>query len=82
MVIIFVTECELCLEKIISSAGWSGGGAAALEFALVVNLLLVLIMGMIDFRHAWCLRQVITNASREGARAGVVYPHDVMDIQE
>ena len=55
-------------------------GAAALEFALVLNLLLVLLMGMIDFGHAWFLRQVITNASREGARAGVVYPHHVMDI--
>jgi Flp pilus assembly protein TadG len=55
-------------------------GAAAVEFALVLNLLLILLMGMIDFGHAWCLRQVITNASREGARAGVVYPHHVMDI--
>ena len=55
-------------------------GAAALEFALVLNLLLVLLMGMIDLGHAWCLRQVITNASREGARAGVVYPHHVMNI--
>ena len=55
-------------------------GSAALEFALVVNLLLLLLMGMVDFGHAWFLRQVITNASREGARAGVVYPHHVMDI--
>ena len=55
-------------------------GAAAVEFALVLNLLLLLLMGMIDFGHAWFLRQVITNASREGARAGVVYPHPVNEI--
>ncbi|MBU4447985.1 MAG: pilus assembly protein [Proteobacteria bacterium] len=55
-------------------------GAAAVEFAIVLNLLLLLLMGMIDFGHAWFLKQVITNASREGARVGVVYPHLVMDI--
>jgi len=56
-------------------------GAAAVEFAIVLNLLLVLLMGMVDFGHAWFLRQVINNASREGARAGVVYPHPVNEIQ-
>ena len=56
-------------------------GAAAVEFALVLNILLLLLMGMIDFGHAWFLRQVITNASREGARTGVVYPHPVNEIQ-
>jgi hypothetical protein len=48
-------------------------GAAAVEFAIVLNLLLLLIMGMIDFGHAWFMKQIIINASREGARYGVVY---------
>jgi Flp pilus assembly protein TadG len=56
-------------------------GAAAVEFAIVLNLLLLLLMGMIDFGHAWFLRQVITNASREGARVGVVYPHPVNEVE-
>lgn len=56
-------------------------GAAAVEFAIVLNLLLLLLMGMIDFGHAWFLRQVINNASREGARAGVVYPHPVNEVE-
>jgi Flp pilus assembly protein TadG len=45
------------------------------EFALVLSVLLMIIMGMIDFGHAFFLRQIVTNASREGARAGVVFPH-------
>jgi Flp pilus assembly protein TadG len=55
-------------------------GGAAVEFVIVLNLLLLLLMGMIDFGHAWFLRQVISNASREGARSGVVYPHPVTEI--
>jgi len=48
-------------------------GAAAVEFALVVSLLLFLVMGIVDMGHAWYLKQVLTNASREGARYGVRY---------
>jgi Flp pilus assembly protein TadG len=51
-------------------------GAAAVEFAIVLNLFLILILGMLDFGHAWFMRQVIVNASREGARYGVVYRGD------
>ena len=29
--------------------------------------------GILDFGHAWYMRQVVTNASREGARYGVTY---------
>jgi Flp pilus assembly protein TadG len=45
----------------------------AVEFAIVLPILLVLLTGMIDFGHAWFMRQIVTNASREGARVGVVY---------
>jgi len=48
-------------------------GAAAIEFALVFSLLLVLVMGIVDMGHAWYLKQVLTNASREGARYAVRY---------
>ena len=49
-------------------------GAAAVEFAIILIPLLVLIVGIIDFGHMLMVKQVITNASREGARVGVVYP--------
>jgi len=47
-------------------------GATAVEFAIVLSLLLALIFGIIEFGLAIFNRQVITNAAREGARAGIV----------
>lgn len=47
-------------------------GAAAIELALLLPLLVLLIFGMIEFSLLMYNRQVITNASREGARAGIV----------
>ncbi len=47
-------------------------GAAAVEFAIVLPLLLILIFGMIEFGLLLYNKQVLTNASREGARAGIV----------
>ena len=38
------------------------------EFALVVVMLLSLVLGIVEFGRAWMTFQVITNASREGAR--------------
>ena len=51
-------------------------GIAAVEFALLGTLLLFIFAGIIDFGHAWYLKQMITNASREGARYGVAYKVD------
>lgn len=51
-------------------------GAATVEFALVVSALILLFAGILDFGHAWYMRQVITNASREGARYGIIYKTD------
>lgn len=51
-------------------------GIAAVEFALLGTLLLFIFAGIIDFGHAWYLKQMITNASREGARYGVAYQVD------
>ncbi len=48
-------------------------GAVAVEFALVITLLLFILGGVIDFGHYFYLRHVATTASREGARFGVVY---------
>jgi hypothetical protein len=48
-------------------------GAAIIEFALVLPLLIIIISGTIEFGLVMYNKQVITNASREGARAGIVY---------
>lgn len=46
-------------------------GANLLEFALVTPLLLVIVFGVADASLAIFDKAVITNASREGARAGM-----------
>jgi len=51
----------------------SSEGAAAVEFALILNILFLMILGMLEFGLAFSMRQVIINASREGARYGIVY---------
>jgi Flp pilus assembly protein TadG len=47
-------------------------GAAAVEMAIVLPMLLLMIGGLIDFGRAYFTKIVITNAAREGARAAVV----------
>jgi Flp pilus assembly protein TadG len=51
-------------------------GAALLEFAIVLPLLLVILFGIIEFGILLYDRAMLTNASREGARAGIVYAYD------
>jgi Flp pilus assembly protein TadG len=48
-------------------------GAAAVEFAIVLPLLLFVVFGIIEFSIIFYDKAMITNASREGARAGIVY---------
>lgn len=47
-------------------------GAAAVEFAVILPLLLLLIFAAIEFGVMMYDKQVITNASREAARYGIV----------
>jgi Flp pilus assembly protein TadG len=49
-------------------------GAAAVEFALVLPLFMALLMGTIDFGYFFYSTQIVTNAAREGARAGTLVP--------
>jgi Flp pilus assembly protein TadG len=58
-------------------------GAALVEFAIVLPVLLLLICGMIEFSLLFYDKAVITNASREGARAGIVYnyPNPISNAQ-
>ncbi|MEJ2541402.1 MAG: TadE/TadG family type IV pilus assembly protein [Gemmatimonadota bacterium] len=53
---------------------WSGDrrGQALVEFALVAPILLILLLGIVDFARAWNVYQVLTDAGREGARWAVV----------
>ena len=45
-------------------------GAAVVEFAVVVPILIVLVFGMIEFGRLMMVEQILTNAARVGAREG------------
>ena len=47
-------------------------GAAAVEFALLLPLLMMILFGIIEFGIALHQQSILTNASREGARLGIV----------
>ena len=49
-------------------------GAAAVEMAIVLPLLFLVIAGIVDFGRAFQAQVQLTNAAREGARAAVVLP--------
>lgn len=47
-------------------------GQAAVETALLVPFLLILLLGIFEFGRAWNVKQVVTDANREAARQAVV----------
>ncbi len=51
----------------------SESGQALAEFALVVPVLLLMLIGVIEFGRAWNSQQVLTDAAREGCRQAVVF---------
>ncbi|MBX3420811.1 MAG: pilus assembly protein [Pirellulaceae bacterium] len=47
-------------------------GAATVEFAVIAPLMMVLTMGMIEVGRMVMVKQIMVNASREGARLGAL----------
>lgn len=47
-------------------------GQSLVEMAIALPILLVLLIGLVEMARAWNVRQVMTNAAREGARQAVV----------
>jgi Flp pilus assembly protein TadG len=60
------------LEKLCRSCRKNRRGAAVVEFAIVAPIFFLLIFGMIEFGRVVMVQQLLTNASREGARLGVL----------
>lgn len=50
----------------------SESGASAVEFALLLPVLMMILFGIIEFGLALHRQAILTNASREGARLGIV----------
>ncbi len=55
----------------IRDKGMENCGAAAVEFAIILPCLLLIVFGVIEFGLLVYNQQILTNACREGARAGV-----------
>src|SRR3954463_11222957 len=55
-------------------------GAAAVEFAIVAPLLVILVLGLIEFGRVLMVQQVLTNAAREGCRTAVLEGSTTSDV--
>lgn len=49
-------------------------GASALEFALVLPVLVLFLFGIVSYGYMFSVRQALTQAAAEGARAAAVAP--------
>jgi Flp pilus assembly protein TadG len=55
-------------------------GAAVVEFAIVGPLMVLLTMGMMEVGRAVMVKQVMINASREGARLAILPATNAQDV--
>lgn len=56
-------------------------GAQLVEFALVLPLLVVVVVGIADFGAGYTLKDKLANAARDGARVAVSQPNDLTNSQ-
>ncbi len=52
-----------------------------MEFAVIAPLLVTLVFGMLEFSRLMMVEQLLTNASREGARTGVLAGSSASDVR-
>lgn len=63
------------------ATGRSDRGAVAVEFGLLLPLLLLIVLGIIDFGFMLSAKVTVTQAAREGARLEAVGRHDEVDAR-
>jgi hypothetical protein len=56
-------------------------GQAVVEFALIVPVLIMLLLGIMEFGRAVYTSNALANAAREGARYGIINPQDTGGIK-
>lgn len=56
-------------------------GQAVVEFALVLPIFLLLLLGAVDFGRAYYRLHLLTNAAREGARTGSLPQSTESDVE-
>ena len=57
-------------------------GSQLIEFALVLPLLLLVVLGIMDFGLLFQRYEAVTNAAREGARIAVLQGYTAPDVEE
>ncbi|MDH3880068.1 MAG: pilus assembly protein [Desulfobacteraceae bacterium] len=57
-------------------------GAAAVEFAIVLPVLVMFVFGIIEFGIVFYNKAMVTNACREAARAAIVYRTPILAADE
>jgi hypothetical protein len=57
-------------------------GQDLVEFAIVFPVLMLLILGIIEFSVVIWSYDTIANAAREGARYGIIHPDDTAGIED
>lgn len=65
-----------CIDRLKSERG-----AELIEFALVFPLLLMVVLGIVDFGFMFQRMEVVTNAAREGARIAVLPGYFEPDVR-
>jgi Flp pilus assembly protein TadG len=60
------------IHRRIAMLGKREGGVSAVEFGLILPVLIILLLGMMDYGWIFYIQLNLTNAAREGARRGVV----------
>ena len=56
-------------------------GATLVEYALVIPIFLLLVIGILEFGRAIFTYNTLANAAREGARYGIIHPGDTAGVE-
>jgi len=56
-------------------------GQNLVEFSVVLPIMIVVMLGIVEFGLIYFMRASVENAAREGARYGAIHPTDVSGIQ-
>jgi hypothetical protein len=75
------SSAEVKLERACRPCRRNRQGAAVVEFAVIAPVFFLVVLGMIEIGRAVMVEQVLTNASREGARAAVLDGATATDVK-
>ncbi|MFH1418467.1 MAG: TadE family protein [Planctomycetota bacterium] len=67
--------------NVVAKSKYARRGTTVVEMAVVAPLFIMLLLGMIELGYAFMVKQTVTLAAREGARAGALPGGDWEDIE-